>query len=546
MYYIIPIISPLLYDIIQAKALTTHQMSQKKKIIHYTILVCIVCIALIVRVYNIDGVPSGIYPDEANNGTNAYDAQLTGNYQWFYPDNNGREGLYLNMMALCFALFGVSFLTFKLSSIIMGTLTVIGVYCLSRELFISKPRIALIASYLTAVSFWAINFSRIAFRAIMMLPILLFSFYFLFRGIRTKKWHHFAIAGLIFGLGFHTYIAFRIAPALLGVALVLFVIQNGTHFIKTYWRKMLIFIVCACISAAPMFYTFHKNPTFVNARTSDVSIFSQKGVPLTHTLTKTVSLSLAKYNFYGDQNWRHGYPPHAVLAPFAGVIFLCGFVLSLILFVYHSYHRIFHNSRNKKLIIHGFLIAWFGAFLAPEFMTVEGLPHSLRSIGTLPIVYIFGAFIISFLIDHAHKKSVTLSTALYIMSMLLLLWAGLYNITKYHVHWAHEPQQAAAFNKDLTDIGMYLQTLPAETEKYVITGPLMRLPVRLLNTQTPHVSYLYENELARIDTSTKFYVLMPYYNDTVIDTLTQKTDITITEIATELDTSFIVITPSHL
>lgn len=136
-----------------------------KNKIHLILLTLIIILAAILRIYNIDSAPAGIYPDEANNGTNAYDAQLNNDYQLFYPDNNGREGLYINLIAFSFKFFGVNMLTLKLASILMGILTVLGVYFLSKELFIGKPRLTLIASYLTAVSFWAINFSRIGFRA---------------------------------------------------------------------------------------------------------------------------------------------------------------------------------------------------------------------------------------------------------------------------------------------------------------------------------------------------------------------------------------------
>ena len=65
-------------------------MSEKNKIIYLTIFILIIILGITLRIYNINNVPSGIYPDEANNGTNAYDAQINNTYKWFYPDNNGR------------------------------------------------------------------------------------------------------------------------------------------------------------------------------------------------------------------------------------------------------------------------------------------------------------------------------------------------------------------------------------------------------------------------------------------------------------------------
>ncbi len=449
-------------------------MNKKQKIIHFSILTFIIILTIGVRVYHIDTIPAGIYPDEANNGTNAFDAQFSGQYQWFYPDNNGREGLYINLIAIAFKLFGVSILTLKLPSIVLGVLTVVGVYLLSRELFISKPRLALIATYLTAVSFWAINFSRIAFRAITMLPVLTFSFFFLLRGLRTKKWYHFAIAGFIFGLGFHTYIAFRIGPMLLIVLFALLLMQQGMSFLKEQWRNGIFFIIFACISAVPIFYTFHIHPDYVSARTGDVSVFSDTKGGIVPTLTHSLILSLGKFNFYGDQNWRHGFPPYPTLEPFVGLMFAGGIILSTIIFITYFYKRFAHKTRNRKLVIHGLLLAWFVAFLAPEFLTTEGLPHSLRSIGVLPVVYIFAAFFINFLIERAKKHSHIIYAATSITLLLLLIFAGIFNIVKYHVFWARAPQQAQAFEKVFTDIAYYIPLLPENLKTR--TSPVVGSP----------------------------------------------------------------------
>ncbi len=503
----------------------------------------IILLAIVLRVYNINSVPSGIYPDEANNGTNAYDAQLNNDYQWFYPDNNGREGLYINMIALFFKLSGVSIFTLKLTSIIMGVLTVVGVYLLSRELFISKPKLALIASYLTAVSFWAINFSRIAFRAIMMLPILTFSFYFIFRGLRTKKWWDFAIAGFIFGLGFHTYIAFRIAPLLLVVLFFLLLLQYGKKLFTNHWKHAIIFIIFMIISSLPIFYTLYSHPEFVNSRTSDVSVFANNNGNLPLALTQTITKSLLMFNVYGDQNWRHGFPPYPTLEPFTGLMFLSGILLSAIIFFVYLYRRFAKKTHNRKLVTHGLLLAWFFGFLAPEFLTNEGLPHSLRSIGVLPVVYIFAAFFINFLIERAQKHSHILYATTLIVMIALLFISGLCSIVKYHILWAQSPNQASAFNQDLTDIAKYIQSLPEDKTIYVIANNMQRLPILLLNEQSSNIIFITDIDYDKIDTNSNFIVLTPSPKDEFIAKLNNSQNIIIETIPTTHNQSFIIMSP---
>ena len=40
------------------------------------------------------------------NGNNALEANATGEYKIFYPENNGREGLFINIQAASIAIFG--------------------------------------------------------------------------------------------------------------------------------------------------------------------------------------------------------------------------------------------------------------------------------------------------------------------------------------------------------------------------------------------------------------------------------------------------------
>ncbi len=121
------------------------------------------------------------------NGTDAINAIETGHYRLFYINNYGREGLFMNLIALGFKLFGVSVLTLKMWSVFFGTLTIFGMILLARE-FWNSWRAGLIAGFLYATSYWAINFSRISFRANMLPFVLVFSFYFLFRALRTEKY----------------------------------------------------------------------------------------------------------------------------------------------------------------------------------------------------------------------------------------------------------------------------------------------------------------------------------------------------------------------
>ncbi|MCX6761408.1 MAG: glycosyltransferase family 39 protein [Candidatus Moranbacteria bacterium] len=496
----------------------------------YVLLFAIVALGFFLRFVNIDHAPPGVYPDEAVNGIDAVTANNTGNYQLFYTANNGREGLFMNLVAICFKLFGISVMSLRLPAILCGTLVILGTYLLTKELFTGyfsdtrKERLAIIAGYLVAVSYWAINFSRISFRANMLPLVLVFSFYFLFKGLRTKKWWDFALGGLVFGLGLHTYIAFRIAPAILIVMLVSFVLSRE-HFLKEYWKQILIFIAFTAIAAAPMLYTFYIHPDYLISRTASISVFSPEvnGGHLIPTFLRSLSLSLVKYNFWGDQNWRHNYPPYPILDVISGIAFLFGFIYSLIRLVHLFTMRVFKKERNVKMDLYVFLASWFFIMLSPEFLTNEGLPHALRSIGTLPVVFIFSAITIDYLIEHTKRYSWLFRSISLFLVILLLLFVGLFNSIKYHIFWASKPEVASSFENVLMDVSDYLKTLPAQKEKFVVAESMQRIPIMLFNENLPNLEFVYSGQIEYVTPKTNnFIIILTDKNDDVINYLENK------------------------
>jgi hypothetical protein len=430
----------------------------------------IVFAALFLRVYKIDSIPAGIYPDESVNGTDAILANETGNYKLFYTNNYGREGLFMNLISVSIRVFGNNVVGLKFWSMLFGTLTVLGIYLLVKELFRSH-RSGLIAAFMLAFSFWAINFSRISFRAICVPFLLTFSFYFLFRGLRTKHYLNFVLAGLIFGAGFHTYIAFRVAPLILIIALAALLI-NKKHFLKEYWRQILVFSAALFIAVSPMLYDFIKHPDHFQSRSTSISVFSPaiNHGHLLQTLGKSISLSLIKYNFYGDQNWRHNYPPYPILNPIVGIAFLFGIIYLFIKVIHLLVLRFRHDVRDEKLVIYIFLLGWFFTMLLPELLTEEGLPHALRSIGTMPVVFIIATLPFLWVLGRAAKAGYFFRASMASFFIFIFLFIGLWDPIKYFVFWANNPNQHGQFNESYKNMSIYLNSLPDNVNKYVFAN----------------------------------------------------------------------------
>ena len=95
----------------------------------WLIVLLIIVIAVVFRFHHIMSTPPGLYPDEAMNGNNALYALDTappaGGFKVFYPDNNGREGLFINIQALSVKAFGNAPWALRIVSAVFGVLTVL-------------------------------------------------------------------------------------------------------------------------------------------------------------------------------------------------------------------------------------------------------------------------------------------------------------------------------------------------------------------------------------------------------------------------------------
>jgi len=489
-------------------------MKRFKKYQSLFLILVILVIAGFFRLWRLDSIPPGLYPDVAQNGMDAIGAMETGEYKVFYPNNNGREGLFINLIAFSFRIFGVSIFAMNIVAALAGIFTILGLYLLTKEIF--NEKIALLSSFFTAVSFWHINFSRIAFRAILTPLFLVFSFYFLFKGFREKKIWNFALSGIFFGLGFHTYIAFRVAPLI-----VLIVLLN---FLFIYWKSNLqkkwltftfCFLIFTFIVALPIGIYFIENPNDFIGRATDVSIFAAEDEPAKAFASSFIK-TLGMFNFKGDGNWRHNYVDEPMLYWPVGIFFALGLFISIIQLSKKIKRSFKKEDINSKITNEnsGFLISWFLIMLLPAVSTAEGIPHALRTIGVIPVVYIFTALGFYWSVKKANLfigsefypkflKKIS-KPILEFTIILFLLNTAAFNFNKYFFDWAKNPEVRGAFLENLVGIGNYFNSLSSDTKKYVIVnqgggeGFNLIQTIRFTTYPKENIEYLKTNELDKI------------------------------------------------
>ncbi len=479
-------------------------MSNKTK---YLCLAGVLIIAGFFRFYHLTTTPPGLYVDEAMDGVNAQNVAQTGHFKVYYPEDNGREGLYVNILAVAFKyhlLPETAPWSVRFPAAVAGFLTVLGMYLLVSELFkesyelrdksyegekagkadnhtsyliAHSSSLALLAAFLLATSFWHINFSRIGFRAILAPFCLVWASYLLIKLFRARtslgSWLLALGAGVIYAAGFYTYIAFRITPLLLLLFVPFFRKNHG------FWKRAFLFCVVAFIVACPIgWYYLHNRADFFG-RTSQISVSNSK-TPIAD-LTTNILKTAAMFNWRGDGNWRQNIAGAPELWWPVGLLFLVGIFLNVWWLL--SKKRPKTQITKPKEILdtesqnhgHGywgldfgfwFLSVWFFLGALPEVLSDEGIPHALRSLLMVVPIMVFaaiGAVILYRLVAaRLGARWTTVLTALFVAVIV----AGAY--VQYFVTWAENPNVPGAFSADYVQIGNEINALPPSMQKYVI------------------------------------------------------------------------------
>jgi 4-amino-4-deoxy-L-arabinose transferase-like glycosyltransferase len=142
----------------------------RKKIV-YIILGFIVLVAIVLRFYQLGHIPPSPDWDEVALGYDAYSIIHTGRDEFgkFLPVvlrsfDDYKPALYAYLTIPTVYLFGLTVWAVRIPSAIFGVISVIATFYLVKELF-KRNDLALVSSFLLAISPWSIQFSRVAFEA---------------------------------------------------------------------------------------------------------------------------------------------------------------------------------------------------------------------------------------------------------------------------------------------------------------------------------------------------------------------------------------------
>lgn len=467
------------------------------------LLVGVMALAIAFRFYQIMAMPGGLFPDEAANGLDINSMQQ-GDLQPFYERGNGREALFFYMLWGSVEMFGKGPWQHHIVSAGVGVLAVLGCFLLTRKMFQFLSRetdgelaakratnLALLASFFMAVSSWHVVLSRTAFRATLIPLFSAFAVYFMLLAVtaqtRGKRYLWSLITGATFGLGFYTYIAYRIFIPIVAVAVLwplLVDIYQSARF-KTGFQQIKKFftpVVTAALAFAavmtPIVYYFYTHPGSFIGRSGQVSIFNPdlNGGDLVGSILEVTRLSLKAYFWDGDLNWRHNISGE----PFLSIIISPFFAIGLVGITYFAARYVFTPIKNAVDWKYFLLAGWFWGMLVPVVTTAEGIPHGLRAIGTIPVVFIMAAVGLMWVMHYAGKvvmkfwpmlsdtQHKILNFAFNLKTIAFIAALILQTYFLYFVYAANSPENFYAFRSDLTPVSQYLIDHGNKTDTYLV------------------------------------------------------------------------------
>lgn len=191
----------------------------------------IALLAVALRVWNLRDVPLNIYPDEIMTGVVAERAYLNGPgaaplFSTLWGDIE-LPALWFAIVAVTLKLGGLTLATVRLPAALFGAATVVPFYGFLRSTWGRAAAIS--GASIMAFSAVDVHYSRMALNNITTPFFWTVCFFFVMRGLRSRKPVDWALAGITGGVSEHFYYGTRLLPLIFGAfVLYLFVV---------HWRK---------------------------------------------------------------------------------------------------------------------------------------------------------------------------------------------------------------------------------------------------------------------------------------------------------------------
>ena len=155
--------------------------------------------------------------------------------------------------------------------------------------------------------------------------------------------------------------------------------KGGWRWLRV--RQFALFGLAALVAFAPLGLFFLKNPRYFSTRLGQVSIFAPEihGGDLWGALRQVTIKTLGDFTVRGDDNPIYNSPGKPIFGPWLGAAFYAGLLICL----WRAVRRPDHRARTPYLLI----LVWLAVMILPSILGARDVPHHLRGMGMMPVVY---------------------------------------------------------------------------------------------------------------------------------------------------------------
>lgn len=466
-------------------------------------LILAMFLAGILRFWQLDTMPPGLYHDEAYNGLDAL-ALLRGDTfpqfyegwelyaqdahadnpapptRWplFFEGNYGREPVHIYLMALSIWLLGATPLAIRAVPAAAGVLAVLTTYLAAKAIFDDEENdlahvVPVLAAFSLAILFPAVHFSRFGLRAMVFVPVETLAVYFFWRGVNGAGeqgsrgagangsgfknlsdktgmvW--FAAAGVMLGAGLYIYAAGRLLP-LLFVGFVLFWLGQDRAALRRFWWPVTVMAGVSLVTAVPLLLFFAQYPYFFVFRMAYVANKGKGAVEGRAWLTWLLNIGRTMRGLFwlGETHLRHNLPGRPYLDGVQAVAFVVGIIATV---------------RRKLQLRAVFLLLWLVVMLLPTIMSGDA-PHFGRMTGAAPVVAIFIGLGV-FYIARVFNCQLSIVNCQGAMMVMLVAASTFFTTRDYFGRYAAHPQLETDFYLADWNLGQYAAAQPSDTSIFL-------------------------------------------------------------------------------
>lgn len=329
------------------------------------------------RLAEIPHLPLGLHYDEAANNILAREIAFGGYRPVFIGAYTGKEVLFFYLGALWFRLVGTAPWVLRLNGAVIGLLAVAATGAAARALWGPGPegrRVALFAAAGMAVLLPHVILSRYGFRAVSQSLMEALTVAALWHALRTGRPLPTLAAGVSLGLTAYTYLAARLFPIPLALAMLWLLARAGPAR-RRYLLQLTAVAGVAALVFAPLGLYFLRHPEAFTVRISQVA------APTAREVLEGFWRCLRGLGWpgAGDPGVRFNVAPHPVLEPPVALLALAGLFPLLL-------RRPPDALRSAARVL--LLTALVVMLLPSALATRDDVPNHMRLVGVYPFLVI--------------------------------------------------------------------------------------------------------------------------------------------------------------